>query len=569
MGYFRCERAFAIFRHWIVYALVGAAAYLPSPSAPAHEGHDHDIPASVSAVVAPRMSAQSDRFEIVGVLRDDRLTIFLDRAVSTEPVKDARIAVTIGDEDEPNVAEPGATGTYSLVSPRLRSGASIELVFSIAVGSEQDLLIGTLETGVGGASSPGRTGMLGYVLPSLPVSLANSHPLLAGIGTIMIALCGGYLLFQRRFVRAGLATLAAIGGIMLLYDGARSREADVAANAVASPVDAPRRLPDGRLFVPKPSQRLLEVRTVQLAEETAQRGVTLIGRTIADPNRTSLVQSIIGGRVLAPETGLPSIGQTVQKGDLLARIEPTMPQADRTTILERLGEVEQLISVAEARLRRARILVDKQVVAQSQVADAEIELEGLRRRREVLREIRVAPEELRAATPGVIAAARVVPGQVVQSQDVLFQIVDPGSIWVEALVYGELDPTGLDRATASFAGRASFGLRLIGFSRALQQQATIVHFAINGEPGHLSFGLPVTVTAAQGAPVSALILPKDAVVRSSSGEMIVWLRTAPELFEARPVRIAPFDAARVMVSEGIAAGDRIVVNAADLVNQVR
>ena len=41
---------------------------------------------------------------------------------------------------------------------------------------------------------------------------------------------------------------------------------------------------------------------------------------------------------------------------------------------------------------------------------------------------------LRAPIDGVIAASRVVAGQVVQAQDLLFQIVDPASLWVEASI---------------------------------------------------------------------------------------------------------------------------------------
>ena len=79
-----------------------------------------------------------------------------------------------------------------------------------------------------------------------------------------------------------------------------------------------------------------------------------VGRVIANPNRSGLVQSITGGRVIAPERGLPRLGQAVAKGDVLASVEPPMPIADRTTISERMGEIEQLIAVAEAKLKRLR-----------------------------------------------------------------------------------------------------------------------------------------------------------------------------------------------------------------------
>jgi hypothetical protein len=370
-------------------------------STQAHEGHDHGPSETVTGPLAPRISARSETFELVGILRGDKLIIYLDRTATNEPVTTADIAVTIGDDAEAVNAVWANEGTYALSSPRFRAAGPIELVFSITGEAGEDLLAGTL---------------------TAPSDAAASAPGGSGFGTWLMSLFGG------------------------------TSTARPAATPNSFAVDSPRRLPDGHVFVPKPTQRLLDVRTEPLAPRSAQRSVSLIGRVIADPNSTSLVQSINGGRVMAPDGGLPRIGQKVKKGDLLARIEPTLPQADRTTILEKLGEVEQLIAIAEARLRRTRILVEKKVAPESQLVDAEAEMEGLRKRRQVLLEIRVEPEALRAQTSGVIAAARVVPGQVVQAQDVLFQIVDPQSLWVEALVYGEIDPAS--RSSCAFRASA-------------------------------------------------------------------------------------------------------------------
>ena len=66
-----------------------------------------------------------------------------------------------------------------------------------------------------------------------------------------------------------------------------------------------------------------------------------------------------------------------------------------------------------------------------------------------------------------------------------------------------------------------------------------------------------------------MIVPKDAVVRSANGEAMVWRHEEAEMFEPRPVRITPFDATRVIIAAGVAKGDRVVVRASDLVNQVR
>jgi hypothetical protein len=64
----------------------------------------------------------------------------------------------------------------------------------------------------------------------------------------------------------------------------------------------------------------------------------------------------------------------------------------------------------------------------------------------------------------VIASAKATPGQVVQAQDILFQIVDPKGYWVEALVYGQVDPQTLNEATAIATGGQSIALAFRGFS---------------------------------------------------------------------------------------------------------
>src|SRR2546430_9335273 len=57
-----------------------------------------------------------------------------------------------------------------------------------------------------------------------------------------------------------------------------------------------------------------------------------------------------------------------------------------------------------------------------------------------------------------------------------------------------------------------------------QHQASIVHFAISEPPPDLSVGQPVTVVAKSGAPITGIVVPRDAVVRSGNGEAIVWLQ---------------------------------------------
>jgi RND family efflux transporter MFP subunit len=555
-----------------------AFLFLSLSVARAHEGHDHDDSArtALASSTYPRVTAQSELYELVGILKSDRLLIYLDRAATNEPVTDAKVRVTIGDGEAID-AEPAENGTYAVSSPRLSGTDSVEIIFAVTANNADDLLVGAITPSKAPAPGTGMSSTAGPTLSqwtaAIPAPIRN--PIVLTVVTFALGVLFGHLQRNGRVVPAIATGAAAVGVLVVLVAVALSQEApDRAGNAAAPPrdtpmSDAPRRLPDGTAFVAKPTQRLLDVRTIAAKSETARPAVNLIGRVIGDPNRTSVVQSVQGGRVVPLESGLPRVGQSVGKGDVLVKIDPYLPLADRTTISEKTGEIEQLIAIAEAKLRRLRPLAEGNAVPRNQVVDIETELEGLRRRREAIRDARTEPELLRAPTGGVIAMAKVVPGQVVQPQDTLFQIVDPKGVWVEALAYGEIDPTSLADATAVTTSGQTMTLTYQGASRALQQHASIVHFVVPEPPSNLSIGQPVTVLATSGAPITGLIAPRDAVVRGSNGEAIVWAHVEPERFEPKPVRTQPFDATRVIVAGGLTEGDRVVVRGADLINQIR
>ena len=109
-----------------------AAACIGQPAVLAHEGHDHDDAATtaLAASTYPRVVAQSELYEIVGVLKKDRLTIYLDQLSSNEPVPGAKLTVTVGDS-EPVDADFSVNGVYTFSLRRLNSAEAVEVVFSL------------------------------------------------------------------------------------------------------------------------------------------------------------------------------------------------------------------------------------------------------------------------------------------------------------------------------------------------------------------------------------------------------------------------------------------------------
>lgn len=530
-------------------------------SSVAHEGHDHGPQAPPLPVsVKPRISAHSDAYEVVAIANGGRLTIFLDRYADNTPVTDARIEILAGSATV--VGEPQGDSTYRAAVPAIEAPGKHALIFNIQHKDGDDLLEGTLE------------------IPSAPsaATLPPAAPQAAAWSTMALLLTGAAALVAGIAIGGGLRRRVTLSALLLALAGAHlaptpagaheGHEPSPAPSADSLAGDVPRRLPDGSVFLPKPGQRLLSVRTQLAVEGEANRTATLVGRIIADPNRSGVVQSINGGRVGASASGLPQLGATVSAGQELAVVTPALPLADQSTLAEKGRELEGQILLAEQKLGRLSRLQAGNV-PRSQIEDTELEIENLKRRLATLRATRIQPETLTAPIDGIISASRAVAGQVVQAQDVLFQIVDPKGLWVEALVFDQLDPGAIVSATAVTPDGKRMELAFRGRGRALQQQAVVLQFSIPQAVASAAIGLPVTVIARKADTLKGMLLPRDAVVRGAGGESIVWQHVDPERFVQRQVRVEPFDGALVLVTAGIAAKDRIVVHGAELLSQVR
>ncbi len=527
-----------------------------SPSL-AHEGHDHGPPApALPSSLKPRIAVHSDAYELVAVANGQQLTIYLDRYASNTPVADARIEIIAGAATLQASALPDST--YRATLPALDKAGRHELVFNIQHKDGDDLLAGTLETPVAGAATAANQRPSGWSLTTL---------ILIGLGALAVGLALGRSSRSRVAVVIG----AAVSFVLISAPDLAAHEGHDPSPVPSTESltgDLPRRLADGSVFLPKPSQRLLSVRTELASQSSASKSLTLVGRIISNPDRAGVVQSINGGRVEALASGLPRLGQTVTAGQPLITVVPALPLADQSTLAERGRELEGQIRLGEQRLARLSRLTTGNV-PRGQVEDVELEIANTKRRLSGLREARLLPETLAAPVDGIVSASRVVAGQVVQAQDILFQIVDPKSLWVEALVFDQLDPGVIVGATAVMADGQHMELKLEGRGRALQQQAVVLQFSIAEPPPNTVLGLPVSVIARRAETISGMLLPRDAVVRGSGGETIVWQHVDPERFVARQVRFEPFDGANVLVTGGIGPKDRIVVHGAELLSQVR
>ena len=552
--------------HLALVACLALLTPLAAPPSRAHEGHDHGAAAKPAATRAsPRVTAQSQDYQLVGIVEGEVLVIYLDRFADNAPVTTAVLEVTIGDASAR--AEPQSNGTYEVTSARLKSPGSHEVLVSITDGAGSDLLAAALEIPEPDARP------LGFdhtMWSHLQAHLPQSSRIAGWAAGGSLGLLGLGMLLRGR--RRGLATAALVAGGLLIGSTVAFAHSGHDHGSAADDLpmgDAPQRRPDGTIFLSKPSQRLLDIRTRVLTPETTTRAVRFAGRIVANPNRSGVVQSTIQGRFIPPSDGVLLIGASVKAGDVLGSVAPSFIAKDASDMTQTLGELDQQIALARTKLARQQSLLRSNVVAPAVVDEIRIQLEGYITRRKELLAARIQPEELRAPVDGVITAVRVVAGQVVSQSDSLFTIVDPKSLMVEALAFDQTGAAEISGAISVTGDNVKSRLRFIGRSRSLQQQYAVLSFEVLDPDPALNVGTPVTVTGRSGEPVTGIILPRTAIAQAPNGQMVVFSHKEPEVFEPKAIRFEPFDAGTVLVLAGVERGDKVVVQGAQLVNQVR
>jgi membrane fusion protein, heavy metal efflux system len=567
-----CHRVFTRLSAALFFLTLLSAAF--STIAIAGPGHDHGPAAeSASGTASPRVAMVSEAFQFVGTVEGEVLVIHLDRATDNEPVISAAIEISLNGETFKAALQPD--GTYELVSPLLKKPGQIEILATIADGAVSDLLVGSIDipdtaaTGNGALTLQGKmAAVLGRLASWLALPAALAAPAAMATGLIGFGIFIGTMVAgaRRVAVTVFVISIVALASTVAMAGPGHDHGA---APATGGNGNAPQRKADGSIFLPKSTQRLLEVRTLTVMTQSVIPTVRFNGRIIADPRRSGVVQGTISGRFMAPEGGVPALGTMVKAGQPLGRIKPAFASIDSSQLSQTLAELDQQIGLSRQRLNRQELMLRTNAVPQIQVEETRFALAGQVNKRKELLDSLSREEELIAPVDGVISATRAVSGQVVAQTDRLFEIVDASRPLVEALIFDQSIVDKITDAEMSMADGSVVRMKFQSRSRTLQQQYAVVHFEVLDAPASLSVGQPVSVTARAGNPVSGIVVPRAALAQAPNGQTVVFEHKEPEAFMPRAVRTEPLDSRSVLVVGGLKEGDKIVIRNAPLVNQVR
>ena len=173
---------------------------------------------------------------------------------------------------------------------------------------------------------------------------------------------------------------------------------------------------------------------------------------------------------------------------------------------------------------------------------------------------------VRAPIDGVLDDRTVEVGSMVTPGAPVGRIVDVNPLEVNAGVperyasdirRGAQARVVIDNMPQTFEGRATF----VGAAINAQNRTFPVEFAIANPGGVLKPGMVARIELEKRTAETAMLVPRDAVLRSANGYRVyVVVGEGEQLYaEARPVEMGAGSGAQVVITGGVQAGDRVVV----------
>ena len=307
----------------------------------------------------------------------------------------------------------------------------------------------------------------------------------------------------------------------------------------------------------------------------------LPGRTA--PFRVAEVRPQVGG-VLRER--LFTEGEAVRAGQSLFQIDPAPFEAAVRRAEAALTRIEATERLALSSVNRLRTLARVQVVSEQNLENAEATLRqtqaDILSTRATLETARIDLGYTRVASPisGRTNRANVTPGALVtanqstalvtvtQLDPMLVDITQPSTVLLQQrrdVASGALRRPSADRAVARLLledGSEYPHAGVVQFSEVLVDQGTgsVTLRAVFPNPDQLLLpGMFVRARVEEGVTDRAILVPQRAVLRTPRGEPMAFVVNAEEVVEQRVLRASRAVGNDWLVTEGIAAGERVVI----------
>jgi multidrug efflux pump subunit AcrA (membrane-fusion protein) len=372
---------------------------------------------------------------------------------------------------------------------------------------------------------------------------------------------------ERSLLFAGLLAGALIAAVIFTaHQYVLSREEPTAAAAgpsVDKPSSEPAVVPttdaDTAVQLTDQEQRAIGVETVQVKRQTIKREITAPGKVAEPETGIGTISARVGGRI--DKLFINVTGQAVSRGDAVALIySPEIFTA---------GEEYRL-----ALENRQRLSASKEAQA---ITEADELVRASRRRLELwglssqqIEDIGATPDrtiQITTYSPaaGVVTKRNVVEGQYVKEGDVLFELADLSTVWVQADIFESDIPlvqTGQAvniTAPALASGTVQGTISFLQPSVDPQSRTLTARIQVPNPQMRLRPGMFVQVSLQAPVVNDTVAVPRSAVLNTGR-EKVVYVAKGDGIFEKRIIDGSIAGDDYYAVTRGVRPGERVVTH---------
>src|SRR5918992_2073246 len=419
---------------------------------------------------------------------------------------------------------------------------------------------------------------------------------------------------NRVLIVGAVAVVALLALVYALFLRGPAKEEKAEAPAATSPT--------GTVSFLMEQQWLIRMKLALVEEQTVARQITATGRVVPAANRQAVVAPPVGGILAGAQ--MPRVGQRVAAGQTIAVVQQTATSAEQAQVRaaaaqveaqnaqvraqnaqvavenarlesERrtaAGEVEAArvrLNVARTEAERAQRLYERKAFSERQLQAAQAERESAQaaydaavKKRDALAAAKpVAPAApstvrvgsanssyaVRAPLGGYVTKVHKSLGEQVQPGEGIVEISNLDEVWIEAPIF-ERDLNRLGGnvvatfTTAAYPGQEFRGV-VVDTGAVIDEQtrAATVVFQVPNSGRALRIGMQANVRLDAGESVTAMMIPKEAVL-DNEGKKIVYVLLSGEEFQRREVTLGDEYGDKVAVLSGLNRGERVVTQGA-------
>lgn len=341
---------------------------------------------------------------------------------------------------------------------------------------------------------------------------------------------------------------------------------------------------DPALVVPA-EELLAQLKLATVTSQPVAETLRVAGRIDFDEQRLARIGATITGRVTEIEAVL---GQTVKKGDVLARLNSSELSTQQLAYLKARAELELNRRNAE----RAKALFEADVIAAAELqrrqSEYQISVAETRAAADQLQLLGVTPAAIErlgkhgavnsltpvvATLSGVVVERKLAQGQVVQPADALFVVADLSNLWAVAQVPEQQVSQVKAGQSVSIEVPALGNEKLLGKLIYVGQtidpetRTVLVRTALDNSDGRLKPAMLASMLI-EAKPADRLVIPASAVVRENDMDH-VFVAEEAGAFRLVRVKLGVEQGGQRVVLSGLKGQERVVVDGAFHLNNER